>query len=440
VSSEASAVEKACPRALPQPLTAICAALALIGAATFLYGLASDPQTAWLAFHANFVFFGTLAQAGVVLACIFVTVGARWPGPVRRIAEALGAWVPITLVLGVIGIFGGDYLFEWKRVGPVHGKEMWLNPIRFYVTDLGILAVLTVLSLAFLKASVRPTLRGAEARTTGFARSMILRWTAGWRGDEEERRASYVRTRNLAPIICLAYALGWTFWTFDQVMSMEQTWYSNLFGAFVAWGGILSAVAAVSLISVLLRGNADFAPEITKGRLHDLGKLVFAFSIFWMYLFFSQYLVIWYGGIPEETQYFYDRLGPQFMIDKGFSVAQWARAWIPWDWSWARLSEGYGWLSMSVWFAIWVIPFWVLLGEVPKKTTWILGPVAALVVVGFWLERNLLVWPSVVKGDGMAWLGPIQIGVAAGFAGAYVLVYLLYSRVFPSLALPERSS
>ncbi|MEE8581904.1 MAG: hypothetical protein V3T33_09975, partial [Myxococcota bacterium] len=173
--------------------------------------------------------------------------------------------------------------------------------------------------------------------------------------------------------------------------------------------------------------------------LHDLGKLLFGFSIFWMYLFWSQYLVIWYGNLPEETGFLHDRLGAQFLVDKGHTAQAFARSWEGWDFDWSRFSEGYGWLSMVVWACIWIIPFWVLLGEQPKKTPWILGPVAGIVVLGFWLERNLLVWPSVVKGDGLAWLGPIQILIAAGFAGAFTLVFLIYTRVFPSLAVPDRS-
>jgi len=425
------------PRALPQPLTTICAAAAVIGVAAFLYGLVSDPQSAWLAFHSNFIFFGTLAQAGLVLAAIFVIVGAKWPGPIRRIVESLAAWVPVTFLLSIVGYFGGEYLFEWLREGAVHGKEPWLNPARFYITDIGILAVLTVLSMIFLRTSVRPTLGGAAERMSGFAKSMAERWTSGWRGDEAEREASAAKLRSISPIICLFFALGYSVFIFDQVMSMEQTWFSNLFGAFVSWGGILSAVAATTVLAILLRNSPGFEGEIDEERLHDLGKMCFAFSIFWFYLFWSQYLVIWYGNLPEETIFLRERLGPQFVIDKGYSASAWALQWSDWDFKWARLGEGYGWMSMAVWGCLWVIPFWVLLGERPKKTTWILGPVAGIMIIGFWLERNLLIWPSVVKDDNLAWAAPIPLLIALGFFGAFGLVHLVYTRVFPSLAVPE---
>jgi hypothetical protein len=97
-------------------------------------------------------------------------------------------------------------------------------------------------------------------------------------------------------------------------------------------------------------------------------------------------------------------------------------------------------LSLVAWVGCWVTPFWVLLGQRPKRTPVILGGVAMISLLGFWLERNALVWPSFVPEDGAAWVGPIQIGIALGFLGAFVLNFLIFSRVFPTLPLPKRSS
>ena len=96
-------------------------------------------------------------------------------------------------------------------------------------------------------------------------------------------------------------------------------------------------------------------------------------------------------------------------------------------------------VTLFVWACCWVVPFWVLLGQRPKKTPAILGSVAAVVLFGFWLERNILVWPSLVPKDSLSFLGVVQVGIAAGFLGAFVLVYLLYTRTFPSLAVPRRA-
>ena len=200
----------------------------------------------------------------------------------------------------------------------------------------------------FLKASVRPTLRGLAQNGQGFARRMAERWTAGWRGDEAELAASRKKTTRLAPIICLLFGIGFSLFAFDQVMSMEQTWFSNLFGAYVCWGGILSAVAASTLLGVLHRDRPGWQGQITDARMHDIGKLLFGFSIFWMYLFWSQYLVIYYGNLPEETFFVRERLGPQFMMDKGFTEYAFAQSWTAWDFEWARLTQGYGWVSICL--------------------------------------------------------------------------------------------
>jgi hypothetical protein len=173
--------------------------------------------------------------------------------------------------------------------------------------------------------------------------------------------------------------------------------------------------------------------------MHDLGKMIFAFSIFWMYLFFAQYLVIWYGNLPEETAFFRGRLGSQFLVDKSgigtlFLNQTWNLKYFA-----ERLREPYAVVTLTVWACCWIVPFWVLLGQRPKRTPAILGTVGAVVMAGFWLERNILIWPSLVPNETFSWLGFVQIGIAAGFLGAFALVFLAFTCVFPSLAVPRRS-
>ena len=141
-------------------------------------------------------------------------------------------------------------------------------------------------------------------------------------------------------------------------MSLEPTWYSNLFGAFFAWGGFLSAVSVTALLCVLHRNYPGLEGEITPQRLHDLGKMIFAFSIFWMYLFFSQYLVIWYGNLPEETG-FIRRLGsaPSSSRTPGTSPASGSRI----------CGEPWVKVTLFAWICVWVIPFWCLLGQRPRR-------------------------------------------------------------------------
>jgi hypothetical protein len=412
------------PRDLPGGLLAACGVLVVVGVAAFLAGLASDPATAWRAFHVNFLYFAGLSQGGLVLACALVIVGARWAGPVRNVAAGLAAWVPLTFVLCCVGFLGREYVFANWIHGAPPPKQHWLTPARVYLTDLAILGALTLLSWAFLRAAFRPSLHGVAERVTR-ARGLFESWTRDWKGEAEEREASARKLRTLAPIIALVYAFGYGLFGVDQVMSLSPSWFSNIFPWYFAWGGFLCGIAATALLCVLLRRSPEWEAHITRARLHDVGKMVFAFSIFWMYLFFAQYLVIWYGNLPEETQFFQLRLGSQFLQDT-------------WQWRWTRLDQPYVKLSLVAWVGCWVVPFWVLLGQVPKQTPRILGGVAAILLAGFWLERNALVWPSLLPDNDTAWCQPIPLGIALGFLGAFVAVQLIFTRVFPTLPLPAR--
>jgi hypothetical protein len=424
VSSNYAAV----PRDLPRALVGACVALIALGVLFFVAGLTKNPDVAWRAFHVNFLFYGSMSLGALCLACALVIIGAKWAGPVRHVAEALGSWVPISFVLFLLGNYLGRESIHTNWIhSPPPAKAGWLTFGRVYTSDALVLGVGAALALVFLRTSFRPALAGAGDRAT-LAKGMFARWTANWRGDAVEWRASQDRLKVLAPIICLVYAFPHSLVAFDQVMALNPLFASTIFGWYFLWGGFLTGVSATALACVLLRATTPgWDVEITSDRMHDLGKMIFAFSIFWMYLFFAQYIVIWYGNLPEETQFFQGRLGPQFLQD----------SWKIIDWQ--LLDFPYVKLCLVAWVGCWVTPFWVLLGERPKRTPAILGGVALISLLGFWLERNALVWPSLVPQDGMAWAGPTQIGIALGFLGAYVLNFLLFTRVFPTLPLPKKS-
>ncbi|NNL64718.1 MAG: hypothetical protein HKP30_00610, partial [Myxococcales bacterium] len=268
MSADATAIERAQPRELPQPLTLLFAGLGLIGLVAFGWGLSTDAATAWRAYHVNFLYFAGLSQGGLVIAAIFVIVGARWPGPIRRIAEGLAAWVPITFVLACIQFLGKDHIYTNWIDGAPPAKAIYLNTTRLYVMDLAIFGVMALITIVFLRSSLRPTLQGVGERASA-AQGMFASWTKGWRGDDAERAATADRLRVIAPIVCLLYAFGYSFIAIDQVMSLSPMWFSNLFGAYFAWGGFLSAVCATALVTVLLRNAPGFEGLVTKDRLHD---------------------------------------------------------------------------------------------------------------------------------------------------------------------------
>ena len=183
----------------------------------------------------------------------------------RRIAEALGAWVPVTFVLVLIGFLGGrNYLYEWID-HPIAAKAPWLNEGRLFLMDFLILLLLAILSVAFLTHVAAP--RAARRRRAQRPASPAACSSAGpptGRAKPPSARSRSAKLRRMAPAICLLYAFGYSIIAFDQVMSLEPTWYSNLFGAFFAWGGFLSAVSATTLLSVLHRNYPGLEGEITR--------------------------------------------------------------------------------------------------------------------------------------------------------------------------------
>ncbi len=422
------------PRDLPKGPAAIFALLAVAGVITFVVGLGVDASRTYRVFLHNWLLWAALAQGALVLSAAMRLTNAHWQGGVHRVVDSLGAYIPVSLLLFGVVYAGRHELFAWIDE-PVHGKEWWYREGFTFARDTLALSVMTAVSLFYLYLSIRPTLAEARRSTSGPFAGLVQRWTSGWRGDEQERDLAVRRLRKLSAVLAITYALSYSLIGIDMIMSLSPMWVSALFPAFYGWGGFLSAVSMTTLICLVLRSSPDFSGILTTSRMHDLGKMIFAFSIFWMYLFWSQYLVIWYANIPEETGFVADRLGTQFLQDVWYMEG-----------FWTRLAEPYVYVTLTAWMLIWVVPFWVLLGAKPKKTPAILGTVALGSLVGFWIERYILVTPSLVapstvlSGEAaITTFGWIELGVAAGFVGIFFLCFLAFGKVFPG-ALPSKTN
>ncbi len=426
----------ATPRSLPTVPAAVFAALLLLGVIAFVMGVSSADSSArtYRVFLHNWLLWAALANGALAFSAAMRLTNATWAGPIRRVADSMGAFVPVSLIGFAVVYAGRHELFEWTH-HPIHGKEFWFEPGFTFMRDTLALIWVTFVSVLYLRITIRPMLGRARETATGWRQSLYANWTRGWRGEIAERDWAERRGRKMAAVVAISFAICYSLIGIDMIMSLSPEWVSTMFPAFYSWGGFLSSVSLLTLICLALRNSPDM-PEgfMTSNRMHDLGKLIFAFSIFWMYLFWSQYFVIWYANIPEETGFLVARLGTQFLQDTWYLGG-----------FWERLTEPYVKLTLTVWLLIWVAPFWVLLGQRPKKTVGILGTIAFGSVLGFWLERYVLVTPSLVRpsavfeGAALTPMGWIELGVAAGFIGAFFLCFLTFSRVFPG-AVPTRSS
>jgi hypothetical protein len=349
-------------------------AMIALGAIAFVIAmLRGDAATAWEAYLVNLLFFLGIAQGAVVASAAFYLTQAKWGGSTPyRLGEAFAPFLWFGVFLFFLLYFGRSAIFPWVR-HPIAQKAAWLNiPFLFARDGIG-LAVMATVSSAFIRISRRDDVRA---------------WTTAT--DDIELPPHSIRV--IAPLLGVLYAVVYTLIAFDLVMSLAPVWRSTLFGWFFFAGAFWSALATMALTAVVLRrrlgANNLFTNPVV---MHDLGKMVFAFSVFWVYLLFAQYIVIWYGDLPVETFFIVQRVHHM--------------PWSP--------------LSVACVLLIWAIPFSTLMSVRAKQTPVILGTVAALGLIGMWLERYVLVVPSLSL-DAIPF-GPTQFLITIGFLGAFLI-------------------
>lgn len=367
------------PREIPgrQVLEGVFAVCATVGAIAFVVSLGRGATLrAWEAFLVNLLFWTGIAQGGVTISAAFYLTQARWGGAAQyRLAEAFAGFLPVGFFLFWALIFGRDVIFPWVT-HPIAQKAAWLNtPFLFSRDGLSLFAI-TLVSLWFVRESRKPA-------------------TIAWVEAAADIELPPPIIRRLAPTVAILFAAIYSLLAFDLVMSLAPMWRSTLFGAFFFAGAWWSGLVAMALATVLLGRALGAGNRLAeKGFMHDLGKLIFAFSVFWVYLVFSQFIVIWYADIPVETFW----VVPRVMR-------------LPWG--------ILGWGSLIL---IWATPFVVLMGRRPKRTPAILGSVAALGLIGVFVERYLLVVPSLSPAE--IPFGGIEALVTLGFLGAFGLCAL----------------
>lgn len=364
-------------RFLGRPSRATVAALAAMvvaGAAAFVVTLITDPDRAWRAYLASWLWATSIAQGAVMLAVVTQITRAKWAWSVRRVAAAFSAFLPVAFLLSLPLLGAGVGFLPWVAEmahDPIlQKKAAYLNLPFLWVRSLGGMGLLFGLSLYFVYLAARPDLGLAKANA-GTRHPLHERLTRGWRGQETEEVRSHRVLARLAPATALVFAVVFTVLTWDWVMALEPHWYSTLVGGWFFMGAFWGGIAATALTSVMLRRCSDLRPFIGSQQFHDLGKLAFGFCVFWAYLFWSQYLVIWYGKLPWEQSYVITRSQP------------------PWST-----------VAVVVIVLCFVIPFAGLLGRKPKTTPGTLALFAGVILVGLWFERLLLVAPPLYHGVG----------------------------------------
>ena len=394
-------------RPLPAWLLPLAGLLAAAGLVAFLaMVLGAGTARAWRAYFVNWLFWTGLSQAGVLFAATQIIAGARWSHPVRRIAEASAAFLPVSFVLFLVLWLGRVHVFPWISA-PVEEwpKSFWLRD-WFVFTRVGAgLLVMYGLSLWFVYHSLRPDAAPLAAAAPDRVSRLLARLAKGWNGGDEATQLAFAEGRlsRIAGGLIVVYAVVMSVIGFDFVMSLAPHWLSNLLGAYFFMAAWLMGLMTLALTTIFWRRHLGLEELIPPRRLHDLGKLCFAFTVFWMYLLFSQFIVIWYGNLPEETSAMMLRIA--------------ADPWRP--------------IGILMLVLVFVVPFWGLMGARPKQTPAILGTFAVISLAGLWLDRWVFVIPSIVQSAPRAPLGWPELLVTAGFAGLWALCHAWFAATFP---------
>jgi len=386
----------------------LAVAMVIIGFASFVMALSGNSTRAWQAYMVNWLFFTKIAMGAVAFTAVTYLVKAKWNWSIRRLSLSPVSFLPVSFLLFLPPLFAlRENYFPWiegMADDPIlQAKAAWLN-VPFLVTRnfVGVV-VLFGLALMFARRALRPDMGLVEGHEEGHAgrAKWRARLTGGWKGQEVEEVDSHQTMTRMIPVLLLAYAGVMSMLSFDWIMSLEPHWYSTLFGGFFFMGAFWGGIALTTRLSVFLKLRDDGMDElIGPSQLHDLGKLAFAFTVFWGYLFFSQYLPIWYGKLPWEQAYLIARAEPP----------------------WGKLS--------ALWITLcFVVPFVALIGRAPKmKPLWI-GFFTGVILIGLWLELYVLIAP--VHYDGGSIFPGWELLVALMFIGLFMLCLGWFLTTFP---------
>lgn len=367
--------------------------LAGVGLALIVFGGLAVPNRLWASLLIlGYYIFGVGIGAMYFLAT-YHAAGGGWSAVFKRVPESLLHLVPVGGVVIAAALLGdlahsafaadAERLYPWMMAEEGgHGaasvqsfKDFWLQPAFFYVRSFVVLLVVSLFARALRVTSLDQDMDGSSKHT--------------------------VKTRRLSVLFLIFGSVLLSIGSVDWFMSLEPMWYSTMYIVYHFAGNFVTGLAVIVLMVLGLR-KLGLIPGFTRHHLHDMGKLVFAISTFWMYIWFSQFMLIWYTNFPEETMYFTQRLGPG---RTPFLVA------LP--------------------IIMWVIPFVTLLSQRAKRSPTVMGRICVVILLGHWLDLfEMIGGPGVHGGFSVAEVG-------AGLAAIALVILLPAQRLTRGTLIPD---
>ncbi|GAA0894439.1 quinol:cytochrome C oxidoreductase [Fulvivirga kasyanovii] len=349
----------------------------------------------------NNVYFTGLAIIGLFFVAIQYAAQAGWSAGMKRIPLAMAHWLPYAGILMLISwFFVKSDVFHWTHSDLYHGDHadeiligksaLWFWPLSagsfplFYILRMIVFFALWYMFFIWIK------------------REMLAE-------DIDGDVKHWYKARKYSAIFLVIFAVSSSVSAWDWIMSVDPHWFSTMFGWYVFASWWVNGLAVITLIVVVLKQNG-YLKVVNSNHLHDIGKFIFGFSIFWTYIWFSQFLLIYYANIPEETIYFIERLD----------------------------SSQYKWVFFLNLLLNFLLPFLLLMTRDAKRHMSLLKLVCPIIIVGHWFDFYLMITPGVMQENGS--FGFTEIGMLMIFGVAFLFVTLsnlakapLYAKNHPML-------
>lgn len=340
--------------------------LMAIGVLSFALGFIFDAERAWANYLLNNYYFVSLAVGAAFFGAIQYITQSGWSAMFKRVPEAMAAYFPFAAVFSLILFLGMHSIFEWTHEDVVQHdhllqhKSPYLNIPFFFIRVVVFFAVWILMSKLLRKFSLKE--------------------------DDAGGMAYFKKSELYSKIFIFIIAFSFSLFSVDMLMSLEPHWFSTLFAGKSFIAGFMHANAIIALIVILLSRQGHFK-LLNSSHLHDFTRYIFMASIVWGYFNFAEFMLIWYGNIPEETSWFVHR----------------------WD-------GAYKVLFFANIILNWAIPFFALMPRKTSRAKMVILPVVVMLIIGQYTELYYIIWPVTVH---EAKFGLLEIGAFLGFAGLF---------------------
>ncbi len=330
-------------------------------------GYVLDPKQFFHSYLVSFAYWTSIGLGGLFFVLLHHLVGATWSIVLRRLTENVMAALPIMLLFAVPLALGMHDLYHWSHAEAVEHdailkeKSGYLNPTFFVIRTVGYFAVWLILARLLNKYSDQQ--------------------------DKGENTTSRLMKVSAPGMILFAFTI--TYAAFDWMMSLEPHWYSTIYGVWYFSGSLLTFLCFLVIVGLYLRKKGVLHETIKVDHYHDLGKLMFAFTIFWAYIAFSQYFLIWYANIPEETVYYLKR----------------------WEGSWQTV-------SLLLVFGHLTLPWLALVTRAAKRNLLSMKLIAGWLLLMHWFDLHWAIMPNLhPSGFTFSWM---DVATFVGLGGMFL--------------------